>query len=320
MHRSLKAFVALSIFSAVVGGCASTGVEDELAGETAEDAALDGKADGAIDGSYTYFEIWRDMRKCISPLCGGFYLHRLNRTSTICHNGSPKWACYTPELDWTEANLSDELKGALFAAAEEGAMTPGAVALVRGRFAPKTFTGYGNMGRFVVTEAWVAEGDGVSEGVFARVKDNGIRCIQSPCPTVTEKGLNKSTWANIHGLDFSYGGFAEDQISKMWQEMVDRPSGVIIAGDRYTWKENGITAKGRTVTAAYRRLESVAAPGPCFKGGCSGQLCSDQEGAISTCEWREEYACYQTATCERQGDGSCGWTETAELTTCLGSN
>jgi predicted secreted protein len=55
----------------------------------------------------------------------------------------------------------------------------------------------------------------------------------------------------------------------------------------------------------------------CFRGGCSGQLCSDQEGAISTCEFRPEYACYQAAECERQADGKCGFTKTAELTSCL---
>jgi eight-cysteine-cluster-containing protein len=57
--------------------------------------------------------------------------------------------------------------------------------------------------------------------------------------------------------------------------------------------------------------------GTCFIGGCSSQICSDQEDVVSTCEWREEYACYKTATCERQVDGRCGWTQTPELLTCL---
>lgn len=57
--------------------------------------------------------------------------------------------------------------------------------------------------------------------------------------------------------------------------------------------------------------------GKCYIGGCSSQICSDQEGAISTCEYREEYACYQTATCERQSNGQCGWTNTPALRECL---
>ncbi len=57
----------------------------------------------------------------------------------------------------------------------------------------------------------------------------------------------------------------------------------------------------------------------CMVGGCSGQLCLDASDGdmASTCEWREAYACYQTATCERQSDGACGWTETKELTQCV---
>lgn len=61
-----------------------------------------------------------------------------------------------------------------------------------------------------------------------------------------------------------------------------------------------------------------AAPlGKCYVGGCSSQICSDQEGAISTCEYRAEYACYKTATCERQQNGQCGWTKTSKLSMCL---
>jgi hypothetical protein len=56
--------------------------------------------------------------------------------------------------------------------------------------------------------------------------------------------------------------------------------------------------------------------GGCKRTGCSGQLCSDEDIA-TTCEYRPEYACYRDATCEPQGDGSCGWTPSEELTTCL---
>ncbi len=69
----------------------------------------------------------------------------------------------------------------------------------------------------------------------------------------------------------------------------------------------------------------IACDGPCpctdcVAGGCSGELCVEaggQEQPISTCEWRPEYACYRTATCERQANGNCGWTSTPELTQCL---
>ena len=57
---------------------------------------------------------------------------------------------------------------------------------------------------------------------------------------------------------------------------------------------------------------------PCVVSGCSRQVCAEQE-VMTTCEWRDEYACYRTARCERQADGKCGWTPTGELKRCLAS-
>ena len=56
----------------------------------------------------------------------------------------------------------------------------------------------------------------------------------------------------------------------------------------------------------------------CVVGGCSGQLCQEEgnEG-MTTCEFRPEYACYKTASCQRLSDGNCGWYQTAELSACL---
>ncbi|MCI0566340.1 hypothetical protein L0Y46_04065 [bacterium] len=56
--------------------------------------------------------------------------------------------------------------------------------------------------------------------------------------------------------------------------------------------------------------------GDCVITGCSGQVCADEE-AITTCEYRPEYACYQNAACERQTNGECGWTETPALASCI---
>lgn len=60
--------------------------------------------------------------------------------------------------------------------------------------------------------------------------------------------------------------------------------------------------------------------GKCYVGGCSAQVCSDQEGMASTCEYRPEYACYKKSTCERQTTGKCGWTTNKELNACLASS
>lgn len=73
-----------------------------------------------------------------------------------------------------------------------------------------------------------------------------------------------------------------------------------------------------TFTVSKRATADIDPPqGKCYVGGCSSQLCTDRPDAVSTCEYREEYACYQTARCERQASGQCGWTPSAELQACL---
>lgn len=64
--------------------------------------------------------------------------------------------------------------------------------------------------------------------------------------------------------------------------------------------------------------EDGGANGGCIRTGCSGQLCADSPQP-STCEWTAEYACYAAAACERQSDGSCGFTPSATLTMCIDS-
>ncbi|MGE0400646.1 MAG: DUF6748 domain-containing protein [Kofleriaceae bacterium] len=310
-------FAAVSLFTLAIApmGCASQDESDELAGE-AEDVS-ESKADAA--GVYTYFELSGDTRRCVYPLCGGFWLDRLNASTTKCHTGSTAEACYTPSLDWSESGLDQAQQDLVRNAAGKGSFD-GVYAIVRGRFAKKnTDTPMPNLGRFIVTEAWVAVGEGQSDGVFAKVKDNGIRCIVAPCPSTTEYALNSSRTANIAEVDFTAGDLSDAAIEGLVSDLAT--DGFIVAGDRYNFKIQKRPGKGRTATNAYRNVKNLAPAGggECFVGGCSGQICSDNPGVISTCEWRAEYACYQTATCERQAGGECGWTQTSELQACLAS-
>lgn len=54
----------------------------------------------------------------------------------------------------------------------------------------------------------------------------------------------------------------------------------------------------------------------CRRSGCSGEVCSDRD-VNTTCIYRAEYACYQSAQCERQANGNCGFTLTTSLNACI---
>lgn len=314
----MRSFTSI-VLSLSFMACAADTEHDELAGESAADDAgnADGKGDAAAGGVYTYFAIKGDMRKCAAPMCGGDYLERLNRSTTVCHDGKSAASCYTPELDFSESGLDAEVQGLVQGASAQSTLTGGVKAIVRGRFA-RYGTEFREMGRFIVTEAWIAQSAAPADGVFVKVTDNGRRCITAPCPSTGEAAINSSRTDAIAKIDFGPSGLSAEETALL-AERVAQPSGLIIAGDRFTFKENGTKAKGRTATNVFVKAENAAQSEGCFVGGCSSQICSEQEGAITTCEFRPEYACYQTASCERQADGACGWTATTELAACLAS-
>lgn len=102
-------------------------------------------------------------------------------------------------------------------------------------------------------------------------------------------------------------------------------SSVTINGDKITLKSvtPARTTEATPAASAYRFTFVVeqggVVAGPCYVGGCSSELCTETKGQVSACLYSESYACYRTATCERQPSGSCGWTPTTELNKCLAS-
>jgi hypothetical protein len=246
MLRTLASTFLPLLSLSLIPACSSSS-DDELAGEADEGA--DGKADSPR-GAYTYFALTADVRACSPPTCGGFHIQRLNASTTACHDGSRSASCYTPELDFSKSGLFEPQRDALRAAAGKGASSEGVFAIVRGRFAATNTTTAPELGRFVVTEGWVARGDGVAEGVFAKIFNNGVYCVTTPCPDRTEKALNSSRSAAIAELDFSAGNFEPSSVIRLSAD-TSKDSGIIVAGDRYTV---GGGAKGRTATNAYSNL------------------------------------------------------------------
>jgi hypothetical protein len=252
--RFVPSFALLASY-AVIGAHAAWSLPAHAQAEPVGDSAT-------TDARYasTYYAIASDLRRCPSPVCGGWFLKQLNRSTTTCHDGRTADQCYTPVLDWADASVPEPQRTELLDAARTSAISGHIYAIVRGTFAStNTTTPRPELGRFIITEAWLAEGDGEAKGTFVHVKDNGLRCFVAPCPNLTEKILNTSRVTDIAEVDFAPSGLSDAEIAECTESMYG-PDGILVAGDRFTVRIDGRTAKGRTATQAYQRLGADDTP------------------------------------------------------------
>jgi hypothetical protein len=251
----------------------------------------------AAEDNSTYYTVRADMRKCASPMCGGYFIKSVNQAMTTCADGRSLAECYVASIDW---NGTDEIELNR--------------ALIRGTLDTKDDR-RGKFGVLKVSEVWQAFSDKPAEGDFYRVRDLGLRCIAAPCETHYEAKLNTTISRNIAGVSLPTGATSKDRMDQVSRSMTSE-EGILVAGSLAD--VSGPAGKSKTLNASqfYLRNSPATALKPCIKTGCSSEICAD-EAMMSSCVYRAEYACYKKAACERQPDGNCGFTKTAELTTCI---
>ncbi len=244
-----------------------------------------------------FYLVRPDLRKCASPLCGGYFLRSANQNLTRCANGRNRSECYVANIEWNGAPEIEINR-----------------ALLRGKILTKGNRN-GRYGVLSVSEVWRSASDAKPYGDFFRVRDLGVRCIAAPCLSHSEARLNSTQSQKIAGVSLNDAGANEQTVSDALKSMTDK-DGVLIAGGHT--QVTGPAGRALMLNAAqfYLRASSVAQSKPCMRTGCSGQVCADEE-VITTCEFRPEFECYRKAKCERQANGECGFTKTPELTSCL---
>ena len=249
-----------------------------------------------------YYAVREDLRRCASPLCGGYWVSRVNLPRTLCIDG--RWAkeCYVAEIAWEDQPEID----------------PSRRALLRGTIVPRPAQGADRrrrLGVFRVTESWMSASNRTPVGTFYRATDRNVRCITYPCQTHHAAKLNSTESRDIAGVDLSGIGAPNDLVSEASTAMTTADA-IIVAGYWIRVSGPGGKADALKATQFYTRARASIGRKPCMRTGCSNQVCAD-EPMNTTCEWRPEYACYARARCERQQDGQCGFTKTPELTACL---
>ena len=259
----------------------------------------------SLASTSSFYTIRRDLRRCAAPRCGGYFIKLVNQSRTRCHNGRFMQECYVASIEWNGQPEPQNER-----------------ALVRG-----SLISWGDrrpaLGVLQAREVWLPAGNNQASGTYFRVNDRGVRCIAAPCETHHEARLNSTASRNIAGVDLSGTGATYEQQHEANTTMIS-PEGVLVAGVHR--RVTGPAGRSQMLKASQFYLRAKPGGGssenqnkPCFKTGCSSQVCSDEE-VITTCEWRSEYECYKTAKCERQANGKCGFTDTPELRRCLRRN
>src|SRR5689334_6652944 len=116
-------------------------------------------APDSLASTSSFYSFRRDLRKCASPRCGGYFVKLVNNTRTRCADNRSALECYVASIEWNgEAEPQND-----------GALLRGTMRLQGDR--------NGRFGVLRVTEGWQAASAKVPARTFFRVRDRGIRCI-----------------------------------------------------------------------------------------------------------------------------------------------
>ncbi|NBD21813.1 hypothetical protein GTZ97_14205 [Aquabacterium fontiphilum] len=166
-----------------------------------------------------YFIVTRiDGRKCAYPMCGGYFVKAVNKATTRCADGRLAKECHAVELDTRALGWNDAQRATFERAFSEGK------ALVKGALTQQPL-GHSTGNVLRVSEAWQGQsGHKRPLGTFYSLKNNGIVCIQAPCPAFSLSQLNRpARERTIDMPDFSLSGATEEAIQAAWVALEQAP-------------------------------------------------------------------------------------------------
>jgi hypothetical protein len=248
----------------------------------------------------TYFSVRSDWRKCVSPLCGGYWFKRLNRRFTRCFDGSLRTECYAGDLDFSTLGFSDAEESYAEARARSQRL------IVAGSWAPGGYAAFPEIPVFHVESAWDAGTDAAPRGAFFGAQREPILCITYPCVDTSAVLLNLPVPAGrFAGADLTRSGASEDALAEAQRRLTEE--GLLLAG--WTAGVSGPGGHARTLVATQYYVKLVHEPAACGSRGlppcgpdefCAypDALCGAADGA-GTCEPRPDF-------CTREYRPVCG--------------
>ena len=158
-----------------------------------------------------YFLATQDFRKCVSPLCGGIFIQKVNRHAMRCPDGRFKKSCYVGEFDWHKIGRNP------FEVA-----TANTAILLKGKPTKSKDKSFGNVGRFEAEAAFQQFGDHIAyKGHYAGLRNNGIVCITTPCFSFDRLPLNSHRKSKLSGINFSQLDIDKNVLEQAQQRMAN---------------------------------------------------------------------------------------------------
>lgn len=135
--------------------------------------------------SRTYVTFTRDFRKCMAPMCGGWWVTDVNRA-----NPTPR---YVSGLDFAGANLDEATVAKALEGGDREVVLRGKLGAEESRFHTRPF---------LVTDAWRGMPGVVATAGqnFYKVEAVEITCFKAPCPSMKATKLNTGGGTLIDAL------------------------------------------------------------------------------------------------------------------------
>ncbi|MDP3276883.1 MAG: nuclease A inhibitor family protein [Deltaproteobacteria bacterium] len=135
-----------------------------------------------------HYAVRRDTRRCVAPLCGGFWLARVGSSLTLCADGRRLPECYVPELSVSGISAAqlDHVRGSAHFSARR--------VFVRGRL---------EASRVNATQAWVAPATAASLTSTLRLAYRPTCAPNQRCAGAVSEALSNGRTAILASIDLA---------------------------------------------------------------------------------------------------------------------
>lgn len=201
----------------------------------------------AVLQSGDFYTARRDLRKCASPQCGGYFIKSVNNKRTQCADGKMMPECYVEGIRYKNGTDFNEEAGYSLKN-----RTP---LLLQGNIEGIMSIDFRGGSVFLAESAYRGVTDKSTSKRFFEIENNGIVCITEPCFSYEEANLNHPDRTSaLSDLQFDRSGASEEDIA-LATELLTNGAPLYVSGHNKLYKGTAGTGVRMVVDQIYLPLE-----------------------------------------------------------------